>query len=79
MTDPTTKTAARTEGWGSLVNATSAHYFVKGRSLCGTWLALTPPHWESNQEDGHEAPTRGSGTCIRCWRKRKAPTRRKTR
>ncbi len=60
----------RTEGWGSLVNDTSgnAHYFRDGRSLCGRWLAIGSPRWETNQWRGPE-PKRGRGTCKACWRK----------
>lgn len=59
----------RTEGWGGLDNASDAHYFRDSRSLCCRWLALGGPRWESCQELGKE-PTRGSGTCKACWKKR---------
>lgn len=58
----------RAEGWGSLSNAASAHYFRGGRSLCGRWMTFGSPRWESNQSRGPE-PKRGSGTCLGCWRK----------
>ena len=58
----------RIEGWGSLSNASAAHYFREGRSLCGKWMAGGTPLWESNQKRGPE-PTRGSGTCKGCWKK----------
>lgn len=58
----------RKEGWGNLVNSRDAHYFTTDmRSLCGRWLALGYPAWESNQELGSE-PTKG--TCKTCWKKR---------
>lgn len=59
--------SVRTEGWGSLADARQAHYFREGRSLCGRWLALGAPRWESNQKRGPEP--RHSGTCKACWRK----------
>ena len=58
----------RQEGWGSLTNASAAHYFRDGRSLCGRWMTLGPPRWESDQTKGEE-PSRGDGTCKTCWRK----------
>jgi hypothetical protein len=59
----------RSEGWGSLINATSAHYFRDGRSLCRRWLCLRSPIWDTNQTLG-PLPERNSGTCIACWKKR---------
>ena len=63
---------ARREGWGTLDNQPmrKAHYFeVKGRSLCGRYLALGTPRWESDQGLGGKwSPT--SGTCQTCWFKR---------
>ena len=57
----------RKEGWGSLDNAAKAHYFAtNGRSLCGRWVAIGDPRWESNQKKGTK-PDRG--TCLPCWRK----------
>lgn len=59
----------RTEGWGSALNCgQNAHYFRKGRSLCGKYMVLGRPLWESNQSRGSE-PKRGSGTCKGCWKK----------
>lgn len=60
-------TDTRKEGWGSVVNAASAHYFRDGRSLCGRWMAFSP-RWETNQKRGPE-PRRGDGTCKACWKK----------
>lgn len=57
----------RQEGWGSMPNTRDAHYFQKGRSLCGRWLVLRQPDWELNQELGNEAT---KGTCKACWNKR---------
>jgi len=57
----------RTEGWGHVTNARNACYFRNDRSLCGRWLALGGPEWESNQALG-TAP--GKGTCKGCWTKR---------
>lgn len=57
----------RTEGWGNLLNASHAHYFTDGRSLCGRWLTFGVPIWESNQALGAE-PCRG--TCKACWKRR---------
>ena len=59
--------AERKEGWGSLSNARLAHYFRSGRSLCGKWMSLGTPLWESNQTLGTEPD---KGTCRACWRKR---------
>lgn len=59
----------RVEGWGFMFNTKKAHYFRKGTSLCGGWLALGTPVWESNQETGISADT---GTCKSCWKKRTA-------
>lgn len=59
-----------TEGWGSLPNwGEIAHYFRDGRSLCGKWLALDTPRWESNQARGPEPKRRNSATCKACWKK----------
>jgi hypothetical protein len=59
----------RSEGWGSLVNASDAHYFRDGRSLCGRWACFGTPRWETNQALGSR-PRRNSGTCVTCWKKR---------
>ena len=59
----------RVEGWGNLDNVRNAHYFRDGKSLCAKWLAFGEPRWEHNQELGKE-PTKGSGTCKACWKKR---------
>ena len=56
----------REEGWGNLDNASNAHYFKNGISLCRRWMTFIP-RWESNQALG-AAPTRG--TCKACWKKR---------
>ena len=59
--------AARTEGWGSMVNAKKAHYFQDGSSLCRQWMMFgSGPRWESNQKKG---PTADAGTCAACWKK----------
>lgn len=60
----------RTEGWGNLSNDTSgnAHYFKDSRSLCGKWMALMTPFWESNQKRGPEPKPR-TGTCKACWKR----------
>lgn len=58
----------RTEGWGSLWNVRKAHYFRGNKSLCGRWLSLGSPAWETNQSLG-EKPD--DGTCAACWKKRK--------
>lgn len=59
----------RTEGWGSMDNVRgNAHYFRDGIALCKHWACFSP-RWETNQESGPE-PTRGSGTCKACWKKR---------
>ena len=55
------------EGWGSLVNASKAHYFGKdGCSLCGKWASVGEPRWESNQKKGSKPD---AGTCVGCWKK----------
>ena len=59
----------RTEGWGNVENARDAHYFRDGMSLCNRWAVFGGPRWERHQELGKE-PTRGSGTCKACWKKR---------
>ena len=56
----------RTEGWGNVINARDAHYFIDDRSLCRRWLAWGGPRWESNQALGS---TPGKGTCKACWKK----------
>ncbi len=63
----------RKEGWGSILNASKAHYFgLDGRSLCGRWAIFTKPEWESDQERGTKPD---SATCAACWKKapEKAP------
>lgn len=60
--------AKRTEGWGSIDGSSKAHFFRNYKSLCGRWLALGSPHWESFQELGEKAD---EGTCAGCWKKRK--------
>jgi hypothetical protein len=63
----------RTEGWGNLDNVRNAHYFRKGLSLCGRWMAWGSPRWERNQALGTEAT---KGTCKTCWTKRAAEEQR---
>lgn len=56
------------EGWGYLPNTAKAHYFADGhRSICGKWMTLGSPIWESNQTLGVK-PDRG--TCAACWKRR---------
>lgn len=68
------KQGDRSEGWGSLLNARSAHYFRDGKSICGRWACFGSPRWERKQELG-ERPRRNDGTCVACWKKREKEER----
>lgn len=49
-----------TEGWAWPVNASKAHYFVNGESLCHKWMYLAP--LEANQSAVDET----SDDCLAC-------------
>lgn len=68
----TDRPASMKAGWGTLLVGDrftmKAHWFEGRRSLCGRYLAIGEPRWETNQADG-DAPDRG--TCVACWRQRR--------
>jgi hypothetical protein len=52
-------------GWGWPGLAKKAHYFVKGRSLCGKWLF-------TGDSEGKELEFRGDDDCAACFKKQQA-------
>jgi len=56
-----------TEGWGKLTNAKLWHYFQpNGRSLCGRWLSLGDPIWDTSDIPVEKC---GSDSCKGCHAK----------
>ncbi len=46
------------EGWNWLTNAKKAHYFVKGRSLCGKWGCFGKPEGDGGMHHCSECELR---------------------
>lgn len=49
------------QGWGVPVNTKKAHYFIKGRPLCGRWMSIG---WV--EDNRHDHP----GNCKACLQAR---------
>lgn len=58
--------SGETDGWGWPERSRKAHYFIDGRSLCGSWLYFGPP--TRNQTAG------GPDDCATCLKKLRALT-----
>ena len=56
------------EGWGWPLNSRKAHYFVKGRSLCGKWMFFG--RLQTEGDDGSETSNDCKG-CLKKLRKRR--------
>jgi len=58
------------EGWGWPGNSKKAHYFVNGRSLCGSWIYFG--ELEQGKDDS-------SDNCPRCKKRLEAKRRREAK